>query len=208
MPLQMGDIVRAVFFSRLFSQNGLIVHHYKVSSQLGLGAWEGDAADTLSSTVGVSVRAAMSSAASYLGCTVQVIAPLGADVVGSTDGTGVGGLDGDPLPLQTAGLISLRTGQAGRSFRGRKYIPFPSEGMSDLQAKPLAAYTNLLSAVLQELLMIRTIGAGANTSEITPIIWSRTRNTATPLSTGVVRGDWATQRRRSQVTKADIPVTP
>lgn len=49
------------------------------------------------------------------------------DVVEVPDTT-PGTVGGDPLPLQNAAVITWRTGIAGRSYRGRTYMPGLTEG--------------------------------------------------------------------------------
>jgi hypothetical protein len=53
--------------------------------------------------------------------------------------TAAGISTGDPLPLMVSLCVTLRTALAGRSFRGRVYIPGWTEGANDTLGNPSAA---------------------------------------------------------------------
>lgn len=107
---------------------------------------------------------------------------------------------GDPLPWQCAGVISWRTALAGKSYRGRTYIPGPSEG-DTLGGLVTAQYIADLNAVVTQMLAV--FGpAGSNTDWRFSII-SRIANgvpraapVGTPVISGVARSVFYTQRRR------------
>lgn len=206
--LLLDQIVRVVFYTRDVSQNALMVHHYRVTNQLGLGANDGDFADTIAALMGPPLKAAMTQNATYQGATVQVIHPILTNPVASADGAGAGTVIGDGLPTQTAGLITLRTEQAGRSYRGRKYVPFPAEGSSDTYGYPNAAYQALLSNIASVLILPRTETQGPDSSTMTPIVWSPKLQAGSVINGHVVRVQWATQRRRSHSNRGDIPIVP
>lgn len=111
----------------------------------------------------------------------------------------------EPLPPSNALVVTLRTALAGRSFRGRIYLPGWSEGanVSPGRATPAAvtAATNFVAA-------IRELTVGANT--LTLAVARQFSNnapiepgTSQPVTAAVVRDNtWDNQRRRSDLSLA------
>lgn len=111
-----------------------------------------------------------------------------------------GSVAGDPLPPQTALCVTLRTAFAGRSFRGRIYLPGAAESANDNTGKASAAaqaaalvFGNALAAqVVQGNEWVLAVRSGFNNGAA--------RNPA--ISNGVTAltvrdGIWDTQRRRA-----------
>jgi hypothetical protein len=59
---------------------------------------------------------------------------------------GTGG--GDPLPNGVAAVVTLRTGKAGKSFRGRAFFGGANEGQNDATGHIVAAYNTALVAFM------------------------------------------------------------
>lgn len=117
-------------------------------------------------------------AVSYVGSTVQLIAPDGHVVQGydravtPSPGTGTSTV---PLPNEVAIVCSLRTALAGRSFRGRMYLPNPkasiittagrfSTGACTAVVDAIAAYMQPISVSSQSLeVVVASATAAAST---------------------------------------------
>lgn len=110
----------------------------------------------------------------------------------------VGTVVGDMLPTQTAGLITKRTAFAGRSYRGRLYVPFPGEADNAVMSTPSAGYVTRLIALATQVIANVIVTNGANAETWVPVLWHRETATTTPLADAVARSEWATQRRRAQ----------
>lgn len=103
-----------------------------------------------------------------------------------------------PLPAQVQGLIAWSTPivRNGRFLRGRTYVPLPDEGDNAGNATPSVSYTAQLTVAVGDLL-----AAGSTASA--PHIWGRpttvggSNGVSGPISAGVARNNWATQRRRA-----------
>jgi hypothetical protein len=103
-------------------------------------------------------------------------------------------------PNQVAALISWRTDNAGRSYRGRSYFPSPpaleSLGGGTLSSTHLAAMTAFRTA------MSTVFGVGGTSSFTFAVISTvsagapRPAPIATPITSGLNRTITATQRRR------------
>jgi hypothetical protein len=116
------------------------------------------------------------------------------DTAGATAGTGAG----DVLPPQTAMVVTLRTAQAGRRFRGRVYLP----GFVEATNSALGAYVGAAGGVA----FVTAIQSALITSGLNLGVLSRPNPDALPPSAGfitvvtaIVIRDliWDTQRRRA-----------
>ncbi len=114
-------------------------------------------------------------------------------------GTGTG----DPLPNAVAAVVTLRTGLAGKSFRGRSYFGGATEGQNDGAGQIATAYNTALVAFMT------AVQAAMGASTISLAVLSRPRfDKVTPfamtypgaitLVTAIVARDtlWDSQRRR------------
>lgn len=127
-------------------------------------------------------------------------APPVYDTTISADGTS--GLT-EPLPNVVAIVASLRTGYAGRSFRGRKYLAGFTEGQND------TTVDDTLRGALQTYFddLVAGIGEGGASTDYQWGVWSRKLGQPSPgswnyaagwkpITEVIVRDDWGTQRRR------------
>lgn len=96
----------------------------------------------------------------------------------------------DDLSPSTAIVVSQRTQFIGRRFRGRTYLPNPSEGAADGNLDSTAAQT-IADAYLA---MVSSFALDSM-----PIaVWSRINTVATPVTDILVDRRLRTQRRRQQ----------
>lgn len=98
----------------------------------------------------------------------------------------------DPMPQQTACCVTLRTALAGRSYRGRVYLPGYAEGQNDSNGNPVA---NVRTAAVNFMTDMMSLSQGANTLLLG--VASKTL-LETNIVTSVEVRDlvWDTQRRR------------
>ena len=105
------------------------------------------------------------------------------------------------LPKQTCGLASIKTALAGRRYRGRMYLPFPSVTMDTGDGVPTAGYqVNVVNAVTV-MLSVNNITVGGRTANWNTVLVHKAGKTPipaspTPITTFVIDGGWATQRKR------------
>jgi len=206
--VSIGSIYRVVFKSRMGGQNGINVKYLSPSLAVGGGLTELQFANVLQNEWATLVSVLMSDQASAVSTTIQKTNPLpAAAAVTSTVAATVGTLGGDPLPPQTAGLIKLTTALAGRSGRGRLYVPFPSENVNTAAGVPSAGYIVNLGALGDNFVGLKTAGVGGDgvqyrwglkPSFLEPLVLR-------PFVGQVPRVAWATQRRRSFVNRGDAP---
>lgn len=111
------------------------------------------------------------------------------------------------LPNQVSGIITKRSGLAGRAHRGRMYIPFPAQIFDSGTGFPTLAYIALLQAIATQTLTSQTYPSliTANNGTLVPQVYGK-QQLVPPFNaahqedvTGyTVQPRWATQRRRGQ----------
>jgi len=201
-----GDIYRVTCVCVEHEQVGLMVNHFQVTAKAGTGRTETQLATDFDSLFRAHVVALMSSGADYLETMIQKIFPAPI-LARKLTGTGTPGTaTGDTLPRQTCGLITLTSDFAGKHARGRKYVPFPAEADNSGDGHPTAGYVTRLSVLAGDMSTSSIFGGGGNTLGFTPVIFNRANPGASILVTGATpRTIWATQRRRSDFGKANVP---
>lgn len=162
---------------------------------------------TLTNTLGTAIKGSLTS--SGLGAalhTTVTLANVGLrdlrtantaeflDTGGATAGTAAG----DLLPPQVAMCITLRTAQAGRSFRGRVYLPGYGELVNSATGT-LTVATSSVSFVtaIQSALVTNSLNLGVlSRPRVAPLVPSA--GFITPVTSIVARDlVWDTQRRRA-----------
>jgi hypothetical protein len=205
VPLAVGDILQTRFVSYLSPQLGQVVRHYRVSGITLVPPTDQDAADQLDATFRPLIRAVLCIAASYRGTGVQRLRPLPKTVEVHSSAAAAAGLDAaDPLPMQTAGLISLRTAIAGKANRGRSYLPFPSINANNLSGHPAILYLAALDTLAVALTQQQTITVLGGAATLDPVIFHRGTGTGTVIVSRKTNSSWATQRRRGDLGRTNV----
>jgi hypothetical protein len=205
MPV--GDILEARIVCTQAGQTSINVIHYRVQISVAPDPTTTEASAAIDTLMAPLFKAIVSDQALYRGVGVKKIFPLPATSEGFTIvNAGPGTVTGDLLPRQTCGLIKKQTGLAGRAFRGRLYTPFPGEDSSDVQSLPTVAYLAGLTSINTALVLTLAVaGGGGGSWSIQPILWHRSSNTFNVLIPGLIRGGWATQRRRGFFGRPNDP---
>lgn len=205
-PLSVGDKVEVIVYSQAQEQYAANVYSYRVSSTGGPATTDLSALNLIAPLLrGVYVEV-LPAAGTFWGVRLQIISPTRRPSQFNISQRGIGVLAGDILPTQTTGLIQSRTNVVGRSKRGRAYIPFPTEGVSDAAGLPTAAYLTKLGDVAAMVYTPFTLnGAGGATVTLTPTVHSRKLASWEDI-TGFTRSDyWATLRKRAGRSRSDSP---
>lgn len=176
-------IFRAALITTNFNHQNVNVWYF--TAQTGA---ERDIAQSFEEAVGDAYRGAVSQNVGLTSVTVTDIITMAQ----STEAlSGVGARTGDMLPPQAAGVISWRTGLAGRKYRGRSYIPGIAE--MDQAGGTLVAGAQANLDVLAGAVNNYWPAAFSGTH----VIWHRDNTTPTPVSSWVIRPVVYTQRRRT-----------
>jgi hypothetical protein len=110
------------------------------------------------------------------------------EFVNTPDGRWVGGRGGEYIP-QAASIVKLRTAKRGRSYRGRIFLPFLPEGGQNngtLNAGDVAQAQTAWDDFVVDI-------AG---NDCSLVVASYKHQTAEVVTTVLVEGEAATQRRR------------
>jgi hypothetical protein len=201
----LNDILEIIPCTWDESQDGLNILTYQVTAVTGLGASSAVIAESADVRFATLYKQLIANTAQYLGVRCQKIWPLPVTPTGvGTANAGVGTGGDVCTPTGCAGLLSKATAAAGRSYRGRTYIPFVPVDAVVSDGLPTAAYLALLASLAVLMEGTFTAGAGANTVTLTPVLWSRKLHVATPLLTVTVSQAFATQRKRSAFGRPNI----
>jgi len=192
-----GDILELVIHTKAQDQAGINVRHYRVASVAAGGVALGPIVEHFESWFASAYKPLMSLAAAWEGSLISKVWPLPRSAASySIDAQGPGAVVGDLMSTQTCGIITLYTNRAGRSGRGRAFIPFPSETDNGPDGNPTAAYTNNLITLASVLTGDVTVTLAGATTILNPVIWKRGTDQHNVISTRFAQGVWATQRRR------------
>jgi hypothetical protein len=154
------------------SQVGINVVHFEVTNVSNLGTNQAQFAIQVDNAIATLYKAAMSSSVNYRGVMVQKIWPLPRVVAESTIvNAGAASGAATQVPTQVAGLISLRTANAGRPFRGRIYMPFLGTGSIGAGGNPTAPYVTAIQNVANALFATFSVVSGGDSTTYTPVIY-------------------------------------
>jgi len=192
-----GHIWQVKAYARSTDQLAINVYHYQVTEQTGTEKLDSDLAARMDAILGPLYVDLMSVESEYRGIGVQRINPIPPTVeVFANIQADTGAVAGDLLPRQTCGLISKKTNLAGRKYRGRAYIPFPSEVDNAADGTPTGGYLVNLLALADALEVPVVVGTAPNETTLTPILWHRLTSTFDVITLTATNDKWATQRRR------------
>lgn len=115
--------------------------------------------------------------------------PNGAEVSTPILANGQGTRAGNSSPGNVAYAVSWRTGQSGRSFRGRSYLTNLAEGDTNGDTI-VSGLLSLIVSFALEAIIARVAG------KFTPAVASRSLQGSTPIQTAVFEPTLDSQRRR------------
>lgn len=104
-----------------------------------------------------------------------------------------GGAAVDENPHQVAMVVTHKTQYAGRSYRGRHYLPATSD-----QATTNGIYIGTYVSAIQQYYddLVAALGLGGSNADYQWVVWSDKLDVATPVSQAIVRNNPGVIRRR------------
>lgn len=202
----MNDIlaIRIVTWEPTDSQLGINVWHGLVASVTGT-ITQTQIATAIDGAVAAPYKAWMGSPATYRGVGVTKIFPLPRVLEESVNGNNGAGTGGAKLcTQQTAGLNSYHTGLAGRRFRGRMYLAFPSDTFATNDGNITGGGVTAIGNIAAALAFGVTVTSGPNTANIAYGLWGRVTHVFTGWNTVTSQNKFATQRRRGQYGRTNL----
>jgi hypothetical protein len=205
--LILNDTYEVTYWVTLGAQTAALRRFYRCSA-LGVSPvpTDLDAADDLSGTFANVIRPLIANDALYVGASVRRVSgaipfPI---YQSSVVGTGVGGAGTVPLPKQVAGVLGLYTPFAGRTMRGRVYVPFPVEADNELQGVPSAAYVTRLASLGTFYTTPQIVtGPGTSSGTMRAVITRPPYATWGAIISSSPKPRWGTQRRRGDYGAAN-----
>lgn len=206
MAFAVNDILKAQIFCVQNNQTSCNVLHFRVVSNGAVPLTEQQTVDDFSSVVATNLKPCLTSQADYYGVTLQRVAPtpVGAQWT-SANGSGPGTSGGDAMPWQVAGLVGKKTALAGRRYRGRCYIPFPSEQDNQAGGTPAALYLTAIGTFGNNVMMGWAAVVGLNALTTEGGVYSKVLNSFAAMLSAPFRTKWATQRSRGQFGRPNAP---
>lgn len=173
------------------SENVFWFHNPTVVSVAELGIETSNVAAALGDAYVAQLQSAISSLAVLQSATGRGHDGDGAPIVAEGAWSGeIAGAAGGTLPYEVAVVCSLRTAIAGRSYRGRSYQGPVGVNAVTASGRLSTTYRDHLGNGISSFL------AACNTGGNVPVVWSRTRQVATPITNVVVDDVFDSQRRR------------
>jgi len=175
---------------------------YDVTSITGTSTTDQIMADQLETTLAPLYKPLLNNIAEWRGVQVQIYRDNAIfSEVSSIAHAGVGTGGALPLPRQSSGIISWGSARAGRRFRGRMYIPFPSTTADTGDGIPTSAYQVALQTLADAWRQSVFFGSVGSAIQAEPFLKHSPGKTPIPATvTHITTGDanlkWATQRRR------------
>lgn len=203
--LEVNQVLEAKLYAQSSGQYSVNTRHYRVTAIAGTGETDVNAAARIETELAPAFKACLNENANYLGLSLQIIRTIRRPKAVVTAGSGPGLIEGDALPRQVCGLITVLTDTASRNGRGRMYVPFPPESRNLATAVPNAEYLGELDSLAIKLDNVLVVGGGGNTASIQPVLYNRVTQAVIPVTGVRVAALWATQRRRSDIRGGDRP---
>lgn len=202
--LGISDLWRARVVCSISDQISVNCVNFNVVAVTGV-VTDQEFADYLDSEWGTLFKNLISDDAIYRGVSVQRFKPIPVTVPAvSIVSQGTGSVAGEVLPKQVSGVLTLRTAFAGPGFRGRLYIPFPSETHNQVPGRPEEDYLTALTVLGNQIVDADTVvGAGGNAT-VHSVLYHRELDTFDRLTGFVARPRWGTQQRRGDYGKQNV----
>jgi len=198
MGYAVEDIIQVKVLTRLGNQAGLNILHWRCTAQVSGGlVTEAAAAASFEALIAPVIKPLLTVPALYQGIQLQTVHPV--VTLGSLNATGAGAGTGgaNPLPGQCCGSLTKQSLFAGRSNRGRVYVPFPAEEDNTVDHIPSVGYQAALANYGDAIETTRVVTVGTSTATFTPVIFRRGAPAASVTLVNIrTNVAWSTQRSR------------
>lgn len=200
-----GDSLQVAFASRLGNQLGVNVRGFKVQAQIGTGLDSTGLLAALDALYKPLYLNILPQLAEYSYTSMKRLKPTASDLEVKTSAGAAGGIASDPCTSQSAVVVTLGTGFAGRANRGRMYIPFPplSGLLNSTPPTPTLIYQALIAQLAAQYVSVNVVTTGGNGWTLLPVLLKPAPNPDVLITTYIVRGKFGTQRRRGSYGKTN-----
>lgn len=208
-----ASVVGDLFEMRIYTSNdggqiAINTIHYVLNTLINPTFNIQDLADGFAHTIKAEFLACVSDEAEVIGYSARRIG-VGRETLEyfNTSEGGLGTFTGEVLPGIVAGMLTLRTDQPGPRFRGRLFMPFPSENANDSPGQPSTAYVTALSNFGGNCVFPSDFDtvAGKKTGSFQGVIYHRSDKTFTRITSFVPRTYWSRHKTRANYSPGDRP---
>lgn len=191
-----GDIFKLAVVWKTVDERATFVNtfHFRQENELAVDEPGKDLVDAFENFALPSYRAMVTSIARIVQYSVYGITdPL--YVYEDSPLPAAGLVSGEALPLQTSPIITWRTGLAGRSRRGRTYLPPTGESQQN-GGVLLASFLDLMDDFADNVKVLNALAVNPLYSTWQLGVWSATYQYFNPVNSHISRQTIVTQRRR------------
>lgn len=206
--VNVGDVLRATFFTMIDVQFGLTHFDYHVTSKINASVTMDDVALAVDNLNNGAFKACLPASVTYYGTKVHAVNNT-PQLPGNTHVNAGAGTTGTTcLPTGVSGLIRKKGAFAQRRFQGRMFVPFPPIEAMDhaIENRPNVAYIGFLTALHTLLNADLTVVVGADSATLHPVVYSKKFTTLSDINSCVSMGYWAQQHRRGDFGRANVGV--
>ncbi len=207
------DVVRVRFWCKADDQAAVNTIYYICTGPATGAVTDQDAADGLEVTYNPLYKALLANTAEWRGVQVQVLKTPTLIPAFNNANPLIGTAGAIGMPRQTSSLVQFQSQFAGRAYRGRIYVPFPSTSDCTLDGAPSAGYLTRLIALRD---------AFANTFYLTDVGGTKFIPVQqvlvhflkkgqvgpplpdTPIVSWTISSRWATQRKRGSFGRQNL----
>lgn len=138
-------------------------------------------------------------------CSALTIHPLPLPGIVSDDAS-VGAAAGKSMPGQVTGITTFVGLLAGKGMRGRKYWAFPPEAHQDTNLTPDSTLVGDFDSLASGYVGFSSFDVGFESITVSPVIFHRKDGTGSNIVSHTTRKRWATQMRRGNYGKTNLPI--
>jgi len=200
-----GTTMELKLFSFMQSQLAVNRFRFQYTIDSGFGDRAGDLAKSMCDSLQDTLADCMCSQANVIGAKVAFVGPDPLPLPGLATTLQPGTGSANPLPAVVSGILTFQTPLAGRSRRGRVFIPFPT--VEDVAANdlPTTGYQNLIYSFGLTLLGLTSVSGPTTTYTIKWGVWSAAHAYFTQYNDVRANAKWSTQHRRGSYGKVNLP---
>lgn len=192
-----NDVYLSEIHTSTADQFGLITRHWLCTATGGASITDIELVKALDARITAGFKSILCDQATYNFTRVRRVRPIPPTLpVDDATSAGPGTDASEMLPKQVSGIISHTTQFAGKRYRGRNYIPFPTEDSNDTAGIPTNAYLTTLTTWKNVYFVTLNVVGAAGTATFEPVIYHRDLDTTDRINGTFARSVWATQRRR------------
>jgi len=201
--------VGGIYLIKLFCQYGaqysLNALHFYCAQVTGPGATLEFMAERMFAVLGPPWKALMSTSGAIWGVSAERVKPVPTLAAHTTDAPQLGTGSANPAPPQVSAYLTTYSGQKGRAYRGRVYLPFIDIALIDNTGRLSAAGLTKVQAVGDLLDTAIVVNDTGGSTTLAYGVYHKATGKIDIMNSYKTHVNLGTQVRRSLTHKADRP---